>query len=634
MNISNSTHCLGGSSTAIVAPKMKHRWIAASLFATLLVARSVPVYADGRIAEVGIKNRIPASGGRVEFQVALLASDAKGLAANAYSIRVELRDATGAQVATSADIAGASDASTDRAAVVIVPLDVPRGLTGTLTAQAVLSVANAVVDRSEAQTLVVDGVALAPSADAARPAAASFHLNGTLTGTGNASGSIFGRSSTLSLDGGAGDASFATSGGISSSGGANKPLFSFRTKQSQTQVGTFAPSFDPLVFDGPSGLAVAYKDAPDDKHSLSATYVLGARGSVNPFEAQAVGFSTMLDRSTSFEATIAHLQVDGAGDPLASEPLPDRGTSLGFGFTRDAGTSIFGYAFHYGIAAYRDKAGDDLAGSAFTANAALRLGKSAWTFDYRRASPNYLTLLAPGVTRDRESAKLDISLPVYKAITSTIGIETDDDDLPGASLAQRSRTFAENFGLNVPLANGDQLTYALNGSSAHLGANLAVSATAQNSASAGDGQNIGYSTQRGPFNFGYTLGYTNQRDDKGSLQHTTQNTLTVARAAVHGLSISTSLTLNTAVANDVASSTSGVSANVALGYVLGPLELTSSIATSRTRPFVGIRPADSANLSLGAKLMQYKNFTLQAGFTQSTSGATTQTGTINVTQKF
>ena len=614
---------------------MKYLWRTAALAAALLVVVAAPVQARGHIAQLGIKERAPLAGQRIELQVALLGTDSGGLRAGHYSVHVELRNGDGAQIGSSDALAGGADVTTDRAVVVVVPLDLPQGIIGTVQVQAVLSEDGSVVDRSDPQTLAVGALALAPAAQpAAAPGAPSpFSLSGTLTGNGDSASGQLGQSSMLSLDGKLGDMSFAGGGGVTTSTGGNKPLLSFRTKQAQTQLGTFAPSFDPMVFDGPSGLAVSYRAAPDDKHALQAAFVLGAAGSANPFQVGAANVATLIGRATTLTATAGAYKVDGDANALSAEPIPDNGTFFGLALGRDAGSSTFGYMLRYGLEAYRDKLGRSLSGGAFAATANLTVKKTAWTFDYRRTTPNYANLLAPGVTPDRETAKLNVSVP-FGVVTSSFGIQTDADDLPGASLAQSSRAVTENLSLNLPFKNGDSLGYTFNGSTSHLGADLLVSATAQNVANAGDSQNVTYNMKRGDYTFGYTLGYTNQRDNSGNLQHVTQDGITVSRAAAKGLTFSTSVSLNTSVAANVASSTSGLAANVALGYVLGPMELSGSVATSRNRPYLGLRPPDASTLNLGMKFAQTKNLTVQGGFTQSSSGPTTQAGTINVTQKF
>jgi hypothetical protein len=613
---------------------MKNRWIAAALVAALVAVVSAPASARARIVQLGVKDRAPAAGQHIELQVALLAADAAGVRAGHYSVQVELRNGDGAQIGASNAILGTDDVTSERAAILVVPLDLPQGIDGTVQVQAILSEDGAVVDRSDPQGLVIGGVVVAPAGQPAAAAAPSaFALSGSLTNNVDVSGNAVGRSSLLSLDGKlTPDLSFSGSGGATTSTGGNKPLLSFRTKQSQTQLGTFAPSFDPMVFDGPNGLAMSYRAAPDDKHALQAAFVSGANGTANPFQVGAASIATLIGRASTLTATAGAYKVDGDADPGSSEPIPDNGTFLGLAFGRDAGGSIFGYMLRYGLQAYRDKTGRALSGGAFAATANLTIKKTAWTFDYRRASPNYANLLAPGVTPDRETAKLNVSVP-FGIVTSTIGIQSDADDLPGASLAQRSRAVTENLSLNLPLKNGASLAYSFNGSTTHLGADLLVSPTAQNVANAGDGQNIAYNMKSGDYTFGYTLGYTNQRDNSGNMQHVTQNGVTVARSVTKGLTFSSNLSLNTSVAANSASSTSGLAANLSLGYVLGPAELSGSFGTSRNRPYLGLRPPDSSNLNLGLKLAQSKNLTVQGGFTQSTSGPTTQSGTINVTQK-
>ena len=615
---------------------MNNRWRTAALAVAFLVVAAAPVEARGHILELGIRERAPAAGQRIELQVALLGADSDGLRAGHYSVQVELRNADGAQIGSSDAVAGGADVTTDRAVVVVVPLDLPQGITGTVQVQAVLSQDGSVVDRSDPQTLAVGALALAPAAQpAAAPGAPSaFSLSGTLTGNGDAASGQLGQSSMLALDGKLGpDMSFAGGGGATTSTGGNKPLLSFRTKQSQTQLGTFAPSFDPMVFDGPSGLAMSYRAAPDDKHALQAAFVLGAPGSANPFQVGAANVATLIGHATTLTTTFGAYKVDGGANPLSAEPIPDNGTFFGLAVGRDAGSSTFGYMLRYGLQGYRDKLARSLSGEAFEASANLTVKKTAWTFDYLRATPNYANLLAPGVTPDRETAKLNVSVP-FGVVTTTFGIQTDADDLPGASLAQRSRAVTENFSLNLPFKNGDSLGYTFNGSTTHLGADLFVSATAQNVANAGDGQNVTYNMKRGDYTFGYTLGYTNQRDNAGNLQHVTQDGITVTRAAAKGLTLSTNVSLNTSVAANATTSTSGLAANVALGYVVGPMELSGSVGTSRNRPYLGLRPPDASTLNLGMKFAQTKNLTVQGGFTQSSSGPTTQAGTINVTQKF
>jgi len=613
---------------------MKRGVVSATLAAALVVASILPAFASGTIAEVGIKEHTPAAGQHVQFQVALIASDAKGLSAGDYAVRIELRNADGAQIAASDNVTGTDSVTSDKGAVVVVPLDLPQGISGSVQVQAILLQAGAVVGRSDPSTIVIGGLALAPAAPttpAAQPNV--FSLTGSLVGNENIAAGSLGQSSMLSLDGKIDqNLSLAASGGVTSSAGGSKPVFTIRDRTSQLQFGTFAPSFDPMVFDGPSGLSASYHLAPDDKHVIQAAYVLGAEGTLNPYHVGALNFLEPIGRSSSIAATVGAFKVEGDLNPLSGEPLPDTGEFFGLTLQRDATGSIFGWGLHYGLQGYRDKSGVSRGGNAFNATGSLTTGKAAWTFDYRRTSANYMNLFAGGVTPDRESAKLNVSVPLG-TLTSTFGIESDDDNLPGASLAQSTRAFTENFSLTLPFKNGDSLAYSFNGSTTHLGANLAVSATAVNSASAGDGQNITYNAKRGDYTFSYTLGYTNQYDNQNNLQHVTTDGVTVSRAVSKGLTFTTNVSLNTSVANNAASSTSSLAGTLGLGYVAGPVNLSGSIGTSRSRPFLGLRPPDTGTMNLGVTLAQSKNLSVQGGFTQSTGAQTTQSGTINVTQK-
>jgi hypothetical protein len=613
---------------------MKRALTAATLAAALVIASILPALARGTIAEVGIKEHTPAAGQHVQFQVALIASDADGLRAGDYSVRVELRNADGAQIAASGDVSGTENVTSDKGAVVIVPVDLPPGISGNVQLQAILLQAGAVAGRSEPQTIVIGGLALAPAAPAAAAAQPNaFSLTGNMTANENVAQGPLGQSGMLSLDGKVNEnLSFSASGGVTSSNGGNKPVFTIKTKTSQLEFGTFAPSFDPMVFDGPSGLATSYRFAIDDKHVVQTAYVLGAQGTLNPFDVGAVNFLHPIGRSSSIAATLGIFKVKGEFNPLSGEPLPDTGEFFGLTLQREASGSVFGWGLHYGLQGYRDKAGVSRAGNAFNATGNLTTGKAAWTFDYRRTSPNYMNLFAGGVTPDRESVKLNVSVPLG-TLTSSFGVSTDDDNLPGASLAQSSRAFSENLSLTLPFKNGDSLAYSFNGSTTHLGANLVVSPTAVNSASAGDGQNITYNAKRGDYTFSYTLGYTNQRDNQNNLQHVSTDGITVSRAVSKGLTFTTNVSLNTNVAANSASSNSGIAGTLGLGYVAGPVELSGSFGTSRSRPYLGLRPPDTSTMNLGLKLAQTKNFTIQGGFTQSAGAQTTQSGSINVTQK-
>ncbi|MBC5809649.1 MAG: hypothetical protein GIW95_02145 [Candidatus Eremiobacteraeota bacterium] len=604
--------------------------------ATLIAALTAPAGARGTIAQVGIPNRAPAAGQRIEFQVAVTAPDAAGLKAGAYGVQVEVRTADGAQIAATEPVVGTSDVTPDRGVVLVPSLELPNGLNGNFTVTAILLEGGAATERSDPQSLVIGGIATAPAAAPApnSPAATGFALDGSFTSNHDIAGGRVGQNGLLSLDGKLDqNTSFSASGGITTAGGGNKPLISVRTKQSQTQFGTFAPSFDPSVFDGPSGLALSYRAAPDDRSALQFAYLSGARGSLNPYNAFAVNETLPIGKVTKFGITTGAFNVSGDPASLTGEPQPNAGTFLGLSVGREQGASRFGYGLRYGLQWYRDKLGRSFAENAIAATANLLTGKASWAFDFHRGSAFFTNLLAPGVTPDRQNAHVALNVP-FGVVTTSFSVSADADDL-NSTKAQRNRAVTESFSLTAPLKNGDSLTYSLNGSTAHIGADPLVSATATNTASAGDSQNIGYNARRGLYTFGYTLGYTNQHDNQSNTTHSTQNGISVSRAVTTGLNVTANVNLNTNVSGNSASTSSGLSGTLGLGYALGPLNLTGSFGTSRTRPFLGLRPEDAATMNLGLKFLQSKNFSVQAGFTQTAgAGSTTQTGTINATQRF
>ena len=604
-------------------------------FALLATTAGIPAIAlaGGSVVALTLKNIAPKAGEALQFAVGVSTDDPAGWSPNSYGVSLEIRNADGGLVSKSEQSTGDTKIAAGQTVVLFATVAGDALAKGTFRARAVLRHLGAIVDQSDPQAIAIGAIAL-DSIPPDSQAIGSTSLDGSLA-TNLDIAQTTGESGALTLSGKGGASSFTTTGGLSTSAGASNPLISFQTPQSQLQVGTFAPSFDPISFDGATGNAAAFKHVYSPQSALQLAFINGARDTENPYSVAAVSMSLPVKDSRSiFSVTSGIVSVSGAAPLSDGVPFLNNGWFISSGLTHSDPKTTLVYGLHYGIMNYTDKLTlRQRTDNVFEATSQFSIGKAGWDLEFMRASAFYPTVTASAVTPDRLNEKIGVNVPIGR-LSASVAANGYSDDLPGALLSARTHFWTESVNLSMALRSGDTLSYAFSGATQHQAADLNVAPTAADLATATDASIFTYAATRGAVSFGSTLGYNNQRDSTNNLQHTTQFGLNLGRNVSTGLTVGAYFQLTNNVSNAAMSTNTMTAAALTLAYSSGPFTLSSAVSTSRTRPLIGMRPFDTSALNFGVGLKLSKNLGIQATFTQNTSGSSTQTGSLNVTQNF
>ncbi|HEV3087217.1 MAG TPA: hypothetical protein VGX96_08340 [Candidatus Elarobacter sp.] len=592
--------------------------LAVAVSIAVLPARAIAGSGDAAITAIVNTTPAAAAGGTVTFQVGLTAP-AAAWTPGSYHLAAELHGENDALVASSKPVSGAP-VERGRTTMLFVDLALPQDGTGTYRAVLVVDHDGAVVERSEPQPVVVGG--LAPSQSSA---AAPAHLGGNLATNANFASSDS-RSALLTLTGKYGaNQSFTTTGALSTTPGGSRPVIGIQTATTLTQLGTFAPSLDPLALDGVTGSGVGFRKSWGAVRAVQLAYVSGGHATANPYSIEALSYA-LPAAGGKLTFTMGLAQVDGPAQGIVADL--NSGSFAAISFARAPSERLpFGYTLRYSAIRYDDKTGEQRFDRALEAGVAFKTGRVGWTLDMLRAGPYYPTITAPGISSDRQTERIAATIPLRSDVSATVAMNGYRDALPGSASLQTTHFWTESLTLTKSLRNGDSLSVNLVGATQHQ-------AGATDLASASDTSNITYNARRGPYSFQLTLGGNNQRDNTGNLQHTSQDGITVARTLIAGLSLSAGVNFTKNVASDPSGTSSLTASNVTLGWTRGPLTLSSSIVNSRSRPFLGLAPADTTGESIGISLKMHKTTALQATLTNNRSAATTTTGALNVTRQF
>ena len=584
----------------------------------LLPARELAGAADSVIAGVVNTTPAPPAGGTITYHVGLTAP-APVWEPGSYHVAAELHDESDAVVARSTPVTGVL-VEPGRTTMVFIDLTLPQNAKGAYRAIMVVDHNGSVVERSEPQPVVIDG--LVPSQSS--PSALA-HVGGNLATNANFASSDS-QSALLTLTGKyGGNQSFTTTGALSTTPGGSRPVVGIQTATTLTQLGTFAPSIDPLAFEGVTGTGVGFRKSWGAVHALQLAYVSGGHATANPYSIEALSYAIPA-AGGKLTLTMGLAQVDGPPQGIVAD-LND-GTFAAISFARAPSDRLpFGYTLRYSAMRYDDKSGEQRFDRALEAGVAFKTGRVGWTLDVLRAGPYYPTITAPGLSSDRQTERIAATIPIRPDFSATVAMNGYRDALPGSVSLQTTHFWTESLTLTKSLRNGDSLSVNLVGSTQHQ-------AGATDLASATDTSNITYSAKRGPYSFQFTLGGNNQRDNTGNLAHTTQDGFTVTRTLIAGLSLSTGVNFTKNAASDPSATNSLTSSNLTLGWTRGPITLSSSIVNTRSRPFFGPAPADTTGESVGITFKMRKTTALQATLTNNRSTATTSTGALNVTRQF
>jgi hypothetical protein len=590
--------------------------LAAAVAIAVLPARELAGAADSPIVAIANTTAAMTAGGTITYQVGL-AAPASGWEAGSYHVAAELHGENDAVVATSKPMTGAP-VEAGRTTMVYVDLTLPPDAKGTYRTIVVVDHNGAVVERSEPQPVVVDGLGLAqPSSPG--------HLGGNLATNTNFASSDS-QSALLTLTGKyGGNQSFTTTGALSTTPGGSRPVIGIQTATTLTQLGTFTPSIDPLAFDGVTGTGVGFRKSWGAVRALQLAYVSGGHATANPYSIEALSYAIPA-AGGKLTLTMGFAQVDGPSQGIVAD-LND-GTFAAISFARAPSDRLpFGYTVRYSAIRYDDKSGEQRFDRALEAGLAFKTGRVGWTLDVLRAGPYYPTITAPGLSSDRQTERIAATIPIRSDLSATVAMNGYRDALPGSVSLQTTHFWTESLTLTKSLRNGDSLSLNLVGSTQHQ-------AGATDLASATDTSNITYNAKRGPYSFQFTLGGNNQRDNTGNLQHTTQDGITITRTLIAGLSLSTGVNFTKNAANDPSGTSAFTASNVTLGWTRGPITISSSVVNTRSRPFLGPAPADTTGESVGITFKMQKTTALQATLTNNHSTATTSTGALNVTRQF
>lgn len=561
--------------------------------AALAAAASLLIPAAARAADPAVtafvaKTPAIAAGAPATFQVGVTDVDPTPWPAASVTVVVDLLAADGS-VAATGSIAAPEDVLPNRTTFAFVDVAVPAQLSGTFAARATVRHGETIVGTSDSLALAIGTVAAQPVApEAAAPYSGQFASN-------EAVGAQTAQSGTVSFTGKyGGDKSFTTSFGLSTTPGQQKPLVNVQTAGTITQIGTFSPAFDPLVFTGASGSGLSFKRVWSDTRSLSFATISGAHATANPFTLDAVSYAIpFLSGSLSF--TVGDERVDG-DVPLGLPFFMRNGTLAGLVYQRPANARGFSYGFRYGLVNYFDEiAGIHRTDRAFEGSVGFAIRRSSWTLDYVRAGPYFPNLSAPGITPDRESESLQGTIPVG-VLSFTVGVNGYRDAISGSPSQQSTHYYTENVGVSVPLRNGDAISLNVSNAAQHRWA------VEDSIASGNDNTSLTYTARRGPTTYAFSIGSANQRDSSGSLQHTIQDSVTITHAfgQFFQLSAGANFTGNHAASESGTSQLQAFTSTAS--YTRGAFTLSTSLNRSNTIPYLGIMGPPTTAMNYGLTL--------------------------------
>ncbi len=617
---------------------MRHRFGRRSTAALLagFVAAFAPLAARaddaGAVGGVAFDKASPQAGEVLTVQVAVAPKDGVWQGGS-YSVHVALRAQSGAVVAESADVAGASPTAAGQIVSVFVPVTIPSTASGPLVVRVTVTHAGAVVGDEASSSIVIgaiqQGQVQAPVAPGAAPVAspppekpkiftADINTTSNYAATQAQQGSF-----TLGAKF-SGDRSATTTFGLSDQPGAAKPLLGYQTKNTLTQVGTYSPSFDNGVLSGPSGTGFDFK-RPFVNDTVQLAYLSGAHATANPYTIVALNDSHALKGGT---LTFTLGDVFVTGDPTAGAAFFMReGTFAGLQFQKAANAANFGYTLRYGVIDYLDAIiGHRRTDRIVEAVSTATLLKIGVTLDVIRAGPYFPNLTAPGITPDNEAVTLGFTRAVGK-FNLTSSINEYRQGLNGSPLTQNTHFWTESFGVDTSLRNGDSVGVKVSNAIQHQdGSQIAYSGN--------DNTGVTYNARRGLYAFSFTVGSANQRSSAGSLTHTVQDGVTVTRTVGEGLSANAGFSTTNALANTAESVNFLDAITTGFSWTRGPMTFSSSINKSLSRPGSGIAAPPSLALNYGVALkpMKHMPYTLSVTAAQARGASASNTGALNVSR--
>ena len=589
--------------------------------ALLAFAAPQPAFAGDPVvtAIIATAATVPA-GETASFQIGITSTDGTTWPAASVSVTVDVLAPDGSIVASSAPAQPGGEIASGQTTFGFADVKLPAQASGAYNARAVVLHNGARAGVSDFVGLAVGTVvAQAPPPGQAAPFSGQIASNEIFAARSAQSGAFAFTGKY------AGDRAFDANLGLSTSPGAQRPVATIHTLGSITQIGTFSPSFDPLVFSGAGGTGIGFKRVWADNRSLSLATISGAHATLNPFSLQAVSYAVPFGAGM-LAATVGTERVDG-DIPFGLASFMRSGTLAGLVFTHPADRNGFSYGWRYGIVSYDDAiSGTRRTDRAVEGQIGFPIRRSAWTIDIVRAGPYFPNLSAPGITPDRETESLQGTIPLG-AVSLTLGVNGSRDALPGSPSSQKTHVWSENAGFAVPFKNGDQVSINLSNSTQHRQA-------IESLASASDNTSISYTARRGDTTYAFTVGGANQRDNAGNLQHTVQDTLTVGRTFGRlQLGAGVSFTGNHAAAMSGTSLLQAI--NTSASWSVGPWSLSSQFNRSNTLPFLGTAPVPTTGINYGIAFKPAKSRTsLSATMTQNHGGFSSSTGSLNVARQF
>ncbi|GAC1405324.1 MAG: hypothetical protein NVSMB64_10020 [Candidatus Velthaea sp.] len=588
--------------------------------ALVLITAPLSAGAAGDVVTAMIaKSASVGAGEDASFEIGLTSNDGALWPAASVVVAVDVLAADGSTIA-SGRVQSVEDVAPNRTTFAFVNVKLPALATGVYEARGVVLHGGGLAGISDLIGIAVGTLVAQPAAPAQ-----SAGLRGQL-----ASNEIFGahgtQSGSFALTGKyGGDRNFQADLGISTAPGAQRPVATIQTLGSVTQIGTFAPSFDPLVFSGASGTGINFKRVWRNGRSISLANVSGAHATANPFTLDALSYSVP-GRAGSIAFTIGDERIEGPV-PFGAATFMRSGTLAGVVFDHPADARGMSFALRYGVVNYLDEvAGVRRTDRALEGLLGFKIARSAWTLDLVRAGPYFPNLSAPGVTPDRETDSLQGTIPVGNVVL-TLGVNAARDALPGSQSTQQTHSLSENIGLAIPLRNRDALSFNLSNATQHRNA-------LESLAGANDSTSISYSARRGSTDYVFAIASSNQRDNFGNLQHTTQDSITVGRS-FGALRIGTGANFTGNYAADAGRTALLQAFNGSATWTRGSFNLTTQLNRSTSLPFLGQAPVPQTSLNYGLSFKPFKTGpSLSASMTQNHSTVSSSTGSLNLSRQF
>jgi hypothetical protein len=597
-----------------------HRLTAFVVAAAVGFAPAAAPAAGSPVAAFVAKNAAVDAGAKATFELGVTSTDATTWPRSTVVLVVDIFAPDGTNVASSGAVSPPADVAPGKSTFAFIDVPLPAQLSGAYTARATVVHAGAVAGEGDPVAIAVATlVAAAPPPGGGSAYSGQFTSNDTFAARSAQAG-------TFALTGKYGaDRSFQANFGLSSTPGQQQPVFTVQTTGSITQIGTFSPSLDPLVFAGATGSGAGFKRVWPGSRILSVASISGAHATANPYSMDAVSYAFPVGPGI-FTVTYGDERVEG-DVPYGLPFFLRSGTLTGFTYQHPSDAHRFSYGLRYGLVNYEDAvAGVRRTDRALEAQLGFAIRKSSWTLDVARTGPYFPNLAAPGVTPDRESESLQGSIPVG-VVALNVGITGYRDALPGSPSEQKTHFYTENVGLSVPLRNGDALALTVSNATQHREAIDAL-------ASGNDNSSLSYTARRGSTSYAFTLGSANQRDSTGNLQHTVLDGLTVTRAFGPYFSLATGVNFT----GNHASAMSGTSVLQAFAasatYTRGDFSLSSALNRSNVLPYLGIAPVPTTALNYGLSYRPAKSHTsLSATITQNSGAFASSNGSLNLSRQ-